>query len=464
MDATKELVTFCFEARFEDLPRDVVDKAKRCVLDALGCGIGGSQTEFAPMAYGVARELGGKPECTLIGAPFKTNSVEAAGANAALINILDFDDTGPEGHPGSTAIASALAAAEKAGGASGRDFLTAVVMGYEASCRVGLAMLPSWERLSQLQGMPWQSLGGAVAAGRLMGLPLEQLLHAYGLAGATTCLPSAASREPRPTTWVKDNVAWQASVAVHAVLLARRGYVSNTRILDRFWLKAGSDQWFPELLTQGLGEKYIIRDTGFKLFPCCYILHSALRAVAELSERENMPTDQIKSVVVRWPFYLPQRFLVHRPLRFVDAQFSIPFATAMVLLRRPPAKWMNPANLQDPEILEVMDKVTAEMDTELEERYRKQAEQRKTRHPIPGGVTINTADGRMFKNEAMAPWGYTGIRDGWDELGKKFQELVEPVLGRKKMEQLRNTLHRLEEVQDMAQVTALLQGPRRRKG
>ncbi|MBI2846630.1 MAG: MmgE/PrpD family protein [Chloroflexi bacterium] len=455
MDATKALVTFCHETRFEDVPGDVVDKAKRCVLDALGCGLGGSKTELAPMAYGVAQELGGAPECTIIGAPFKTNCVEAAWVNAQLISVLDYDDTGPEGHPGSTIVASALVAAERAG-ASGRDFLAAVILGYEACCRVGLALRPSWERLTELQGMSWQSLGGAVAAGRLLGLSLEQLLNAYGVAGATSSLPAAASREPRPLSWVKDNVSWQAAVALHAVLLARRGYIGNTKILDRFWIKAGSDRWNPERLTQGLGETYTIQNTGFKLFPCCYILHSPLRALVELVEKEKITAEKVKSVVVRWPFYLPQRFLVHRPERFIDYEFSIPFATAMVLLKRHPATWISEANMREPAVLEVMDRVTAERDNELEELYRKETDRRDSRHPVPGAVTIQTTDGRVLKHVAMAPWGAAGARDGWEVLGEKFQGLAEPTLGPEKTERLLRAVRQLEGVPDMSEVTALL--------
>jgi len=138
---TEILADYIAETNFEDLPNDVVHKAKMCILDSLGCAIGGYQTKVGQIVVDLIREMGGKPQSTIIAARHKTSSVLAVFANSTMANALDYDDT-LFAHPGATTIPPALVVGEDRN-SSGREFITSVVVGYEVMLRIGYAIMPS---------------------------------------------------------------------------------------------------------------------------------------------------------------------------------------------------------------------------------------------------------------------------------------------------------------------------------
>lgn len=166
-NATWQLTEFTRSLAWSDISEPAREAAQRAVLDSIGCMLGGSQTEFAQRTRHVVKALGGVPQATLVGAGGRTSMPLAAFMNSIHANVLDYDDAFERdgkgmGHPGATVVPAALAAAEHKG-ASGADFLSAVVAGYEAANRIIEAIQPTPQRHAQVWGVAvHQAFGAAV--------------------------------------------------------------------------------------------------------------------------------------------------------------------------------------------------------------------------------------------------------------------------------------------------------------
>jgi len=150
--ATQTLAEFVMNTNFDDIPRPVIKVAKELVLDSLACMIGAGKFSPARVVTKIFEELQGVEESTIWSSGKKAPCLHATYVNAYLANLLDYDDNYiGVGHPGATIVPPALAVAERTG-ASGQDFLTAVVLGYEVSIRIALAMEPTPEKYCKDRG------------------------------------------------------------------------------------------------------------------------------------------------------------------------------------------------------------------------------------------------------------------------------------------------------------------------
>lgn len=183
---TEVLAAFCEATTFADLPDDVVEIAKRTILDTLGCAVGTHAYDpgKAAVINGVVKTLGAaRDDATVICGGMKVSAPFAALANGVVCHGIDFDDVHAEAltHTSAVILPAALATAEEAGG-SGRDFITSFVLGFEAAVRVGMAVMPShydyWHSTAT-NG----TFGAAVSAGKNYGFTRQQYIHALGFSG-----------------------------------------------------------------------------------------------------------------------------------------------------------------------------------------------------------------------------------------------------------------------------------------
>jgi len=179
---TRQLAEVLASSTPDDLPADTLTHASRAVLDWLGSALAGSIEPPARIAQQVAAGLGRADEATIFGAGLGS-AAAAAFANGVASHILELDDIhkGSTVHAAAPIVPAALAVAER-GHASGRQFLAAVALGYEAAFRIGEAVNPSHYRFWHPTGTV-ATFGAAVAAGAVMRLTAGQMLHAIGTAG-----------------------------------------------------------------------------------------------------------------------------------------------------------------------------------------------------------------------------------------------------------------------------------------
>jgi 2-methylcitrate dehydratase PrpD len=452
---TAVLARYIAAASLEDVPAPVVQKVKELILDHLGCALGGSRTPLARAAADVAGNGGG---ATVIGTSIKAAPGPAAFANAMAANALDYDDTGPTGHPGATIIPAALAVAETRH-LSGGAFLLAVIVGYEVWAHIRGAIQPSWERRVLVYGNGvTQTFGAAAASARLLGLDVERTLCAFGLAGAFAPLPhdGKIGYDEAQVSWVKDNVAWPAEGGLRAALLAERGFAATREILDGergLWIMAGSDRCDFDRMTRGVGVEFDLLGISLKPYPCCRWLHSTVDALRQVMVEHRVEPREVRRVTVRSMAPLVDWFQIRRPATMVDAEFSVPHAVAMTLLGRPRPDWWLEANRTDPDVLALIDRVTVELDEAAQAEYA----QNRNSARIPSTVIVDTARGTFERSRKVCHGGPDDPMT-WREIEEKFRELAEPVIGRRRAAAVLRIVAELEAVGSLDELAGALDG------
>lgn len=443
---TEILSRYVVESVYDRVPREVTEAAKIYILDNVGCIIGGTQLGPSRIVIDLFREWGGADEAAVFGTDLRLPMPHAAYVKAYLANALDFDDTYlRRGHPGSSIIPAALAVAQRVG-ATGSELIQAVILGYEVSLRIGGAIIPTPQRFKQVWGLSTWGIFGAIAAtARLLKLDVEQTRHAFGLGGLNAPVPNnrklGLEKEDRPFGWAKNNYGWASMGAVIGCLMARRGFVGNRFILDGergFWAMAGSDRCDFEALTAGLGRDYLLPNTGFKPYACCRWTQTGLDAARSLRARHPIGTREIVKVEVHTFGELVESFWGTRPVSIFDAQYNLPYVLALELLGRSPRAGLSEADLDNPDVITLFEKITLTLDAEADRRFFERA-------LIPVRLVVTLSDGRVLEEYAEIPTGAPGgPAFTTDDVQTKFHELAEPVVGSKRARALRDIVLGLE--------------------
>jgi 2-methylcitrate dehydratase len=265
----EQLACWTLAPKTQDIPEAALTQAKLLVLDAIGCGYAALEEDSARAVLATLAEVGGAAQCSVIGSATRTSAPNAVLVNGALIRILDLNDYVNNakgdigGHP-SDNIPVALAAGELSG-ASGRDVIAAIVIGYEVFGRARGLM----ERDSGWDGVTISGLVAPAMAGRLMGLDAQRLAHALALSGARSPTPLAVRHGAISAAKSLSN-ALVAQNGMQAALLARHGV---TGPLDLFENPLGLRPVFSKtdaqaaLIAPLTDEIYIMR-ANIKAFPC----------------------------------------------------------------------------------------------------------------------------------------------------------------------------------------------------
>jgi len=452
---TTILCEYVVRTRYEDIPKEAIAMAKACILDSIGCTVGGSNLEPGRIIIDFYRAMGGVPEATVMATGEKLPLVNAVYVNAFLANVLDFDDTyGSVGHPGATVIPPALAVGEWRR-ANGMELLTSVVLGYETSLRVGLAIQATPERYKQVLGLgTYQIIGAGTAAGKLLKLDRLQMRNAIGLACANAPVPYCRKLglevEERPFAWSKNNYGWASMGGVLGALLTEKGFIGNRFVLDGergFWAMAGSDRCDFGKMTAGLGEIYLILNNSFKPYSSCRWTHSTIDACLKILEKHAIPPSSIASITVKGMYEMAKSLAQNHPENIIDAQFSIPHVVSLCITGHPPSQGLVEAHLKDDIVRSVAGKVKIELDPEIDRLYFEKGIMGST-------VIIRTENGGQFEESVYSPKGSPQSPMSTEEQEKKFFSLTVPVWGKGKAEKMLETVNDLEKVKDVGLLIA----------
>ena len=438
MTATGELITFIQDLNYARLPDEVIAYAKRCVLDLLGVAVAGSRTELARVSTGFAPRQFGPGNATLIGSPLRLNEVGATWVNGTCASALDMDDGHrlAMGHPGAAVIPTALAVAETTG-ASGRDFLTAVVAGYEMAVRVSIAMLSDYRAGRYSTGI-WGGFGSVAAAGVLLEFDRRAFQDALGVVAAHG--PSPPRGAFLHDSMVKETIAWAGVTGCASAFLAQEGFSGPEDVLDR------SGRYDTDQLVKNLGQEYAILKTYFKPYACCRWSHSAIDGVLKLAREHNLQPGGIKKIQVEG-FQAVTMLCDYTPINTVAAQYSIPFSIALALYygRIGPAE-LTEANVQAPELLALAERVAVSVTPEIDQLFPEKAAAR---------VTLDTAQGN-FTTTVEYPRGDPSNPLSDSELEEKFRRLTVEVIGEENSQQLMEVVAQLEHMDSVKSLARLL--------
>jgi 2-methylcitrate dehydratase PrpD len=404
--------------RFGGLPPEAVEAAKKSTLDTIGVILGASGT--TPMLAGlveIVREAGGKEESAILGFGGRAPSFMAAFLNGAMTHCMDFDDHLPEGHhPSSAVIPGVLAVAERVGGVSGEEFITAVALAQDlfARLRRHVTWKEDWHLTTVIA-----VFATAAACGRILKLSESQLVDALGIA----YLQSSGTMELAYGTGSDLRgiySAFTSKAGVLAALMAQKG-ITGTR--SSFEGKAGLFNVYFEGkydragILDKLGSRFLGAEIIYKPWPSCGLTHAYIDAALGLLREHAITPDDIQHVKVMVGESaknlcepLPLR---RAPATTVDAKFSIPFSVAVALVHgNVKIEHFTKAALRDPAALAMAARITPVLDASLN-----------WGHALPAAVVeITTRNGSAFERRVTAPLGSPQKPMTWGDLEEKFAD------------------------------------------
>ena len=335
MNHTARLAEFVIHTR--EVPAPVMHGARDALIDTLGCGLAGTLEETSEIVTRYVRECGGAAQATVWGHGFAATAPDAAFANGVASHALDFDDVhrNVHGHPSTTLVPALLAVAEHLR-TSGVEVLAAYAVGLEVAGKLGAAFGNGHYQRGWHATATTGVFASAAACARLMGLSVEQLRHALGLAAS-----QAAGLLRNFGTMTKPFHAGHAArCGVVAANLAKHGFTADTSIFDgdRSFLTTytdGDTQPLGELLDR-LGQPWEVLTPGisYKRWPCCYCNHRSIGGLlAMITEHDLQPAD-IEAIEIGFPKGTATALISENPQTGLEGKFSIEYVAAATLLDR----------------------------------------------------------------------------------------------------------------------------------
>ena len=453
MDAIVDFSRHFVHLDYTRLPEAAVEAAKKEVIDSLATALGGTTRAGIRELTDIMQEWGGREQSTIIGYGMRCPAPNAAQVNATMIHALDYDDGHPVAlvHIGCVAVSTCFAVAERMSGVSGKDFLTALSLGADFMARLALASRPGRSLIT----FGWHPttlfgyLGAAAMAGKLMGLDEEKMVHALGIAyhqcaGNTQCgIDGALTKRMGP--------GMAARGGIMSALMAERGITGAVNSLEG---KAGlynvyhSGDYDPQVLTADLGKRFEGVNIGDKPYPCCGFTHPFIDAALEILSRNTISPDRVRSITVyggesAMGLCTPEK---HAPRNIVDAQFSVPWTVATVLVKgKVTLDDFTDQAIQNPAVLDIAQKVKGVLVSEMD------------RHGVgPGKVAILMEDGREITAEVEHFLGSIERPMEFDDCVKKFRDCAACSIKPPDNDRIEMVIEKVRHLEKLADVSEII--------
>jgi 2-methylcitrate dehydratase PrpD len=451
---TRSMAKYVAATGFEDLPQQAIAKAKLHILDAIGialCAYGTGHRLVKGLIELVA-ESGGSGKATIVGEGRQVGSLDAAMVNSIMTNFLDSSDGHfIGGHINDRLVPVALAAAERAG-ASGRDLLTATILGYEIYIHLADALF------GKVEPTPGRSphfvmlgtLAGIVPAGKLLGLDEEQLAGAMGLAasvqlgGTQYVLSGGHEKDLCP--------GHESRRALLSTLVAEKRILGSTDILEGergIFRTVGAE---PDL-GRRLGREYRITECYIKPYPACRYLHASIEAALNLVREHGISASEVEKAIVTTNTSSAGR-VSYEIKSHVNAIFSHAYQVAAVLRYGRvdlPITWEEKTS--DPLFKTLLPRIEVRADSEYDRLYQQRS---LDQPPWPAEVEVFMQDGKRYQSKVLSPKGDPGNPLTPEEVKQKFIKFTGGTLSKARATEVIELVDQLETVSTVDKLIELL--------
>jgi 2-methylcitrate dehydratase PrpD len=448
---TQKLARFAVNLSPRQIPPEVFERAKDCVMDTVAVALYGSTKPWSQSVVELIRESGGKGRSTVLGQHWKAQAAQATLANGVMAHAFELDNVRQPGagvHPGATAFLPALAIAEERK-SNGKALLTAFVAGCEVMSRIGVAAGNSLEtRGFHAPGLTG-TFGAAVTAGRLLGLNQRQMINALGIAGSYSGGLLEFSHCQEGAMVKRLHLGEAAEGGVIAALLAARGFAGPESVLEgKFgFCRTFSDSPNLPRLTYRLGEEFETLNICIKRCACHINAHAPIEALHSLREEISFNPEDVQQVVVAGIEKLVTHHAIYQPRDLMMAQYSIPFCIALSLYFDPTdPECFDEQKLKDKRVVAMMRRVRLQVDSEIEQK----------RWDRAARVTVHLKNRKRhsrlvvhFKGTPQNPLSRTEVED-------KARKLTRSILSRLQTGRLIDVIGNLEKLPDVSSVGNLL--------
>ncbi len=414
---TRDVVDYVLRAAWDDLPERVRSESARAFVNWVGCAFGGVPTETTGAGLRFVAPITGAPRCRVLGRSERLDPVNAALINCLTASAHAYDDTHLKTvtHPTAPVAAAAVAIGE-AHGRSGRDIALALLLGMEIECRVadelmapGTGASGSWYMTGVAGG-----IGAAVAAGRLLGLDRQRLTWAISLAAAQ----ASGFRVTHGSMACAVVPAFAARDGVTAALMAQAGLTSSEIPFEgtHGYLHVFGPGADGSRLAADLGRRFEMLENAFKPYPCGIVIHPAIDACLELTDRSAIAPEAIARVELDVPALSLTLTGRRNPRTPLEAQVSLfHWVAATLVSGEAGLKQLEAACLSDPRVVALQDRIVATADDRLA--------------PDQTRCRIVRTDGSVMETFIEHATGSLDKPMTEQQLARKFRGQVEPVLG-----------------------------------
>lgn len=433
---TAEIARRAAVLAWSDLPDDLVERTKQCLLDWFAVTVPGAQEQLTDILIQEALEDGATGQSSLVGRAEKVLPSTATLINGAASHALDYDDVNFSmgGHPTVTVVPALLALGEQTR-ASGRLFIESFVAGYETSGRVGRFVAPShYQKGFHVTGTVG-SFSATAAAGRMLGLSEKQLAVAFGIAAT-----QAAGLKSNFGTMCKPLHAGTASEhGLRAAKLAAKGFTARGDSLecDQGFASSQSDHMNAEAALGEPPQGWHLRNNLFKHHAACYLTHAPIECAKEIRLKSNFPPERVKKILLRIDSGADKVCNIADPTTGLETKFSLRQTVAMALSGVDTAalESYNDAATQEPRLKALRDKMSIEFKPNWAHSLAEMAIQ------LDDGTTVEAT------HDSGIPW--TDVGKQRQALEAKFESLVTPVLGAAGTRRLRDVIERIDSLDDI---------------
>ena len=446
---TEKLAKFIAETDFEYIPKEAVHVAKKAILDWVGVTIAGANEPVARILAEQVKRMGAIGEAGVICRAFRTSTDLAAWVNGTASHALDYDDTFPNAagynfHPTVPILSAVLALAEKMS-VSGKDVLTAYIVGIEVESRIGASM---GRYSSEIGWHPTPVIGtmGAVAASaNILKLNMQRVRMALGIASSL----SSGLLQNFGTMTKPLHAGNSAKNGIVAALLAKNGFTGNESIMERNF---GFCSMFSGGKVNGLGKNeqdlgktwhIISPGISFKPYPCCRSTHSSIDASLYLRNAPGFDASQVVKIICKTsPQHLKlARF--HRPKSAYEGKFSMPYCIAAALLSgKVLLEDFAEEKVSDPEAQALLSKVEFLHPGEYHEDPMSLAQE----------VVLKLSNGAEYACRVDTPKGDPQNPMTEDELSMKFKDCARMSLPQIEIEKVLEMLGKLESLDNISEL------------
>ena len=446
---SQKLAAFAVDTKFEDIPTTVIEKTKRHILDTLGAGLAGALSDEVSKLAKVFELYESSGTVPLWGTGRKAGARNAALANGMACHTFELDDTGGCDHSGAVVIPALLAALPICSKTvTGKDFISAVVVGYDIARRA-LESCGAYEPHNE-QG--WHStstcgtFGAAAAVGRLMALEIPEMQSAIGLAASMSGGTWAFIHDGAQSKRLHPGRAAEGGLL--SAMLAKNGFKGPSQIFDDVWggfsRTYSPNTSFPQAWVEELGQNWKMNRVSIKPHASCRSAHSGIDAVNFIMKKNNLSPDSIKTITIRWNTFLNNMCGGKKTETLPMAQMSLPYALcALLRYGTTSLEAYTKKRRLDTQIIQDFSKIITVCDDTMpadEEPF----------------ITIETVTGEHYTHQVPIPLGAPANPLSDEKLIEKYESLAGMIWPEETVKKLCHEIMSLEACSNIEKIDMLL--------
>lgn len=452
MSITKKLAEFITNTKFTDLPPQVIQNTKECLVDIIGGALAGTKY---PDVIGITSEIkkyDHQTDCTVWGTKERLSLLGAILINGTMSHATEMDDVHKiaKTHAGAVTIPAAVSLGE-ALKSSGKDLILAVALGYEVALRIGMGIGATSHRLKGWHATGTCGIfGSALAAAVLLCFDKEKIVSTLGLAGTQASGLWAFTKDG--ASCKKFHAGKASHGGVLAAILAAGGMTGPRFILeadDGGLFPASSDQYDYGLVTRDLGAVWEIMNLDRKPFACCRSMHPAIDAIMQLQRDHGLSPEDVEQIEVEtYEVAVKQCGFTNNPQNVPEAQFCIPYGIAVTLYDKSAAmEQFTAERIRDRRVLELASKVKVYSSQRFNEQY-----------PKNWGceLTVLTRAGKKYQKHIVNAKGDHDNPLSFGDLVNKFKGLACSTMSEERLDNIIRMILQADDLDDVSNLARLL--------